>query len=425
MAIKLFSSLRNQGGFSSGDLPQGITAARVQYLVIDEKTNPEAWEKVQGYAGVGAIFYQSINLPNPSKNPLDFKIAYPLFPNNKIFPIKNEIVYIMGLPDTRTETNMSATRDYYFQPINIWNSVHHNAIPNPTSTITTPPSQQQTYKETELGNPQRISAEDSKIELGLTFDENMDVRNLQPFEGDVVYEGRWGQSIRFGSTISGSSNTNNPWSDAGKEGSPIIMLRNGQFKEANVDPWVPILENINSDRSSIYLTSTQRIRLGAAMSNYDSYTGGWGEVPSAPSAYAGSQIVLNSGRLMFNSKSDHILLSAQRTISFNANKGFNFDTDANFVVRVGGSGNNTINLGARKDQGGDEPVILGNKFLEDFENLLDKIVEFTTEMKQPIGQPFGGPPIPSIPPRSIALQAAAKTMKNKIQKYKSEVTFTK
>ena len=52
------------------------------------------------------------------------------------------------------------------------------------------------------------------------------------------------------------------------------MLRNGQFKEQNVDPWVPILENINSDRSSIYLTSTQRIRLGAAMSNYDSYTGG-------------------------------------------------------------------------------------------------------------------------------------------------------
>ena len=54
-----------------------------------------------------------------------------------------------------------------------------------------------------------------------------------------------------------------------------------------------------------------------------------------------------------------------------------------------------------------------------------KIVEFTTVMKEPIGIPFGGPPIPSIPPRSIALQAAAKTMKNKIKKYKSEITFTK
>ena len=114
MAIKLFSSLRNQGGFTSGDLPQGITAARVQYLVIDEKTNPEAWKKVQGYAGVGAIFYQSVNLPNPSKDPLAFKIAYPLFPNNKVFPLKNEIVYVMALPDTRTELNMSAVKDYYF-----------------------------------------------------------------------------------------------------------------------------------------------------------------------------------------------------------------------------------------------------------------------------------------------------------------------
>ena len=424
MAIKLFSSLK-KGGVGSGNLPQGITAARVQYLVLDEKTNKEAWKRANGYAGVGAIYYQSVNLPNPSKDPLAFKVAYPLFPNNKVFPLKNEIVYIIGLPDSTIEGNLSAVKDYYFQPINIWGSVHHNAIPNPTSENSNPPSQQQTYTETQLGNPQRISAEDAGINLGLTFDENMDVRNLQPFEGDVLYEGRWGQSIRFGSTISGSSNTDNPWSDAGNVGSPIVMLRNGQFKEQNVDPWVPILENINSDRSSIYLTSTQRIRLGAAMSNYDSYTGGWGEVPAAPSSYAGSQIILNSGRLMFNSKSDHILLSSQRTISFNANKGFNFDTDANFVVRVGGTGSNTINLGARKDQGGDEPVILGNKFLKDFENLLDKIVEFTTVMKEPIGMPFGGPPIPSIPPRSIALQAAAKTMKNKIKKYKSEITFTK
>ena len=107
MAIKLFSSLRNQGGFTSGDLPQGITAARVQYLVIDEKTNPEAWKKVQGYAGVGAIFYQSVNLPNPSKYPLAFKIAYPLFPNIKVFPLKKG-VQVIRLPDgTAFPANMA------------------------------------------------------------------------------------------------------------------------------------------------------------------------------------------------------------------------------------------------------------------------------------------------------------------------------
>lgn len=426
MAIKLFSSLKNQSKGLGGTGVGAITAARCQYLVLDEKSNPKAWEEVMGYAGVGAIYYQSINLPNPAKDFLDSgKVAYPLFPNHKNYPLKNEIVYIISLPRTQTELNLSATKEYYFQPINLWNSVHHNAIPNPTFNSTVPPAQDQSYTETQLGNVRRSSAEEEGIELGLTFSENPDIRNLQPFEGDIIHEGRWGNSIRFGSTISGSSNTDNTWSDAGTEGSPIIILRNGQFRESGVEPWVPIVENINSDKASIYMTSTQRVRLGAAMSNYDSYTGAFGQVPSAPSAYAGSQIVLNSGRLMFNSKSDHILLSAQRTISFNAVRGFNFDTDANFVVRVGGNGSNTINLGARKDQGADEPVILGNKFLNDFENLLDKLVEFTTVMKEPIGQPFGGPPIPSIPPRSIALQAAVKTMKNKIQKYKSEITFTK
>ena len=142
MAIKLFSSLK-KGGVGSGNLPQGITAARVQYLVLDEKTNKEAWKRANGYAGVGAIYYQSVNLPNPSKDPLAFKVAYPLFPNNKVFPLKNEIVYIVGLPDSTIEGNLSAVKDYYFQPINIWGSVHHNAIPNPTSENSKPPSQQQ------------------------------------------------------------------------------------------------------------------------------------------------------------------------------------------------------------------------------------------------------------------------------------------
>tara|TARA_B100000287_G_scaffold265917_1_gene250149 strand:+ start:1189 stop:2460 length:1272 start_codon:yes stop_codon:yes gene_type:complete len=423
MAIKLFSSLKNNSPTIGGNTGGAIMAARCQYCVLDEKTNPEAWELVNGYAGIGAILYQMVNLPNPSEDPMKLggQVAYPLFPNHKNFPLRNEIVYIIGLPDISSQANLSAIKYYYFQPINLWNTVHHNAIPNPTAFNDKPAAQKQTYKETELGNPQRVSADDAGIELGLTFPENVDIRNLQPFEGDIIHEGRFGQSIRLGSTISGSSHTKNSWSDAGKEGSPIMILRNGQFKERGVDPWVPIIENINSDKSSIYLTSTQRIRLGAARSTYDSYTGAWGETPTAPSGYAGSQVILNAGRLVFNSKSDHILLTANRTISFNSNKGFNFDTDANFVVKVG----TTINLGARKDQGGDEPVILGNKFLDDFEKLLDKLIEFTTVIKEPIGQPFGGPPIPSIPPRAIALQASVQTMKNKIQKYKSEITFTK
>ena len=211
MAIKLFSSLRNKGSFSAKDLPNGIAAARCQYCVLDEKTNPEAWELVNGYAGIGAILYQMVNLPNPSEDPMKLggQVAYPLFPNHKNFPLINEIVYIIGLPDISSQANLSAIKYYYFQPINLWNTVHHNAIPNPTSFNDKPAAQKQTYKETELGNPQRVSAEDADIELGLTFDENMDIRNLQPFEGDIIHEGRFGQSIRLGSTISGSSHTKN------------------------------------------------------------------------------------------------------------------------------------------------------------------------------------------------------------------------
>ena len=43
-----------------------------------------------------------------------------------------------------------------------------------------------------------------KKEWGYTFEQKpKKVENLQPFDGDDLFEGRFGQSIRFGSTVKG------------------------------------------------------------------------------------------------------------------------------------------------------------------------------------------------------------------------------
>ena len=139
--------------------------------------------------------------------------------------------------------------------------------------------------------------------LGTTFKERSNIHPLLPFEGDVIQEGRWGNSIRWGSTV---KNTPNNWSVVGNNGDPIIILRNGQSINASTEGWIPITEDINTDLSSIYATSTQQIPLNASSTSYTSYKD---NKPVIPNQYSGNQLILSSGRLVFNSTKDHVLLS--------------------------------------------------------------------------------------------------------------------
>ena len=103
------------------------------------------------------------------------------------------------------------------------------------------------------------------------MEENSNILPLQQFEGDVTLEGRKGQGIRFGSTVSKRSNINE-WSSVGNNGDPITILVNG-YVTSSADSQV-IIEEINKEQSSIYLTSTQAIPLtpGASIVNPRSNT---------------------------------------------------------------------------------------------------------------------------------------------------------
>lgn len=69
-------------------------------------------------------------------------------------------------------------------------------------------------------------------------------------------EGRFGQSLRFGSS----------------EGiSAITKIRNGQGEETS-EGWNTIEEDINLDKASIYLTSNQQVNLEPNTFNYNSYS---------------------------------------------------------------------------------------------------------------------------------------------------------
>ena len=132
---------------NSSKEPAQIFSARVRYCILDDKTEPEAFKNKGEWNSIGGIFWESVKMPKPSKDLNNGRFAKPLFPNIKNYPLKNEIVYIIQLAAIGVETDTNKKDYYYFQPINIWNSIHHNAIPDGINSPTLPPSQKRDYEQ--------------------------------------------------------------------------------------------------------------------------------------------------------------------------------------------------------------------------------------------------------------------------------------
>ena len=409
--------VKNPTGLSSinptpagSTIPQTIFAARVKFPIVDDKEQPEVFKEFGEWSCIGGIFFDQLSAPNPNATFTSDNYAKPLFPNNSTIPLKNELVYIMTMPNSDVQSNVNSQTFYYFQPINVWNSTHHNAIPDPVFGDTFPESQTQDYEQTSVGNIRRVTDGGTEIDLGKDFKEKLSVRNLQPYAGDLIYQGRWGQSLRFSSTLK-QALIPNPWSNGGEDGDPITIIKNGQHEE-DTEPWIPQVEDINTDKSSIYLTTTQKIPIDVSSKNYKSYQ----SQPESPNTFTGEQIILNSGRLLFNSKTDSILLSSQDSINLNAVNSVNIDAP----ISVLNSGE--IYLG---DKNAFESVILGDKFLSDLQKVLLSLIQLSAALATPIGTPGPSAPNAAIPGPATDTQIKAQNMLNKIEQYKSKVSKTK
>ena len=352
----------------------GVYPARVRKIILDDKRYPDLFKKYGEWSSIGYILFDIIN--NPSADKDSMLIAKPLFPNIKIYPLENEFVSIILLPDSNSETNVNSKTYYYLPPVNVWNNIHHNAVPD---SINEPSDdQKRDYEQSQAGAVRRVTDGSTEINLGETFKERLDTKSLLPFEGDYILEGRWGNSIRFGSTVN-DSNIKNNWSENGENGDPIIILRNGQHDDGK-DAWVPQVENINKDQSSIYITSNQIIPLNPSSEDYTSYKS---DAPTNINKFQGNQIILNSGRLVLNSYEDNILLSSLKTINLNAKKDITFDTPKNIILSSG-----KIYLG---NKNATEPLLLGNKTVTLLQELLSNLNVFMGICSSLISTPPGTP----------------------------------
>lgn len=378
-----------------------IVSVRVKDIILDNN-HPE-FKTYGEWNGVGTIFFDSVKFPFATEV---VNVASPLFPNQKFFPLINELVSIVFLASSNSQEDTNLTEAYYFPPINLWNSQHHNALPDPTQSPNS--NSQQDYEKSSGGIPQdirRVNDNSTEIDLGEGFNEKINTYPLQFYIGDHILEGRWGNSIRLGSTLKNSSNK---WSSVGENGDPIIIIRNGQPQDLTQDSWIPISEDVNKDQSSAYFTQGQKIPLETSSETYNSYR----QAPTKVSEYTANQILFNSGRIVLNSKTDSILLSSNNSISLNSPSSINIDSKE-FIIAT-----NKIYLG-NKDA--TEPLLKGDITVTQLVSMIDALVQFFTA--------YGGEPpnakLASTPLASANVVPTLNSVKASLQsRAKSKNNFT-
>ena len=239
---------------------QKLTAVRVQDIILNIE-HPQAIE-FGGYDAIGTIFFSKLANHNQTTLSKFQPHARPLFSFLKTYPLKNEIVLIISSQGSNIyQSGGIGVVNYYFPILNVWNHPHHNALPTIDGL-----SEKKTandYSQTENGLAVRqVDDGGTDIDLGDYFKEQTKIKPLLPYEGDTIIEGRFGNSIRFGSTNIGESileENKNRWSNNSTVGDPILIIRNGQLEETDGKGWVHSIEDIDDDASSIYLTSNQKL----------------------------------------------------------------------------------------------------------------------------------------------------------------------
>ena len=132
-----------------------------------------------------------------------------------------------------------------------------------------------------------LNSDDITNALGYDLKKKLNATKLEPSEGDLIIEGRFENTIRLGSDIDTSEYSY-------EEESGNIILNVGQTRLPGNSNKKPVKEALDTDGSSIYLTTNQ---------NLEFTPGKVSELfPQVEGAYNGKCVLLNSDKVILNTK---------------------------------------------------------------------------------------------------------------------------
>ena len=315
--------------------PAIVTEVFLEPKKLPRKDIPNGDGKMPDYSYLGTIRARFIESQSDGDVIDDY--IKPLSPHMVAYPLIGEVVNIAK----------HGSQMYYYQPLNLKNHVNMNLANN---TLTDP----------------RVTSRTTEFN-----------RNILSEYGDVVFNGRFGQSMKFGS---------DPFYLY-----PDVKITNRQsvLPQTIADEHYPHVQNINADGSSIFMTSGPAREVDVLIPAAQTLT--------TPDVLDGDMITLNSDRIVFNSKQTDIHMFARRNLNLSANEEINLELGIN---SIGGR----ITLG---DAESTNPMVLGNQLEDLFEKLLTSLVSFSNSVSSATGIAEVGD--------------ASKVMLNEVQNIKSNV----
>lgn len=313
---------------SGSDTFYQIELGEVVDIILDD-THPD----FENYRDIGNAKIRLL-VSNFNEDSEELRYYKAIDTNIKDYPIMGELVLVHDL----------SGKLYYGKRLGLFGSPNQNAAHNISVSprIYKKKGQSSTYEESEASGASDKNLD--KFTYGKYFISNHKIHPLQQFEGDLTIEGRVGHSIRFGHNARAEGEDPNE--------SPNILIRAGQLFDAEKngtdissldDNYLqPIEESINDDASSVYITTNQEVDLVEATAESPS---NFASVEEVPEKYDGKQIILNSDRIIFNSKLNEIIGISKKGISFMTEGLFTIDNDKTLILNT----QDKVNINALSD----------------------------------------------------------------------------
>lgn len=385
---RLISNASNKA--NSPNFAEKIVYGRVLDVILDN-SYPN-YNDLGGIEALYSIKYEIYNENSTGNSENAIGFAQPFDISTNRIPVIDEIVELIDAPSYSLDVKDYPKKVYYKSITNVWNSSHHNALPN-------------------------VSQNKTEVQLGQGTVELNNVQLTQPFPGDTLIQGRLGQFIRF----SGYKHKLNVLTDDSNNGSPFTIISNTSPK-TDSDPFTAKVEDINTEDSIIALASNHKIPIQVQTTLENTYkkdpTIKTKYTPTTPSNYKGPQIVINSSRLVLNAKHDSILLYGSKSVGLSG-PSVNIEGKDYVAIQAPkiylGSGSKSLSLREKN------PIVLGNQLEEWASSLIDLLQSIATD--------FSTATSPA--QASLALVKAGNSMlikltelSNEINKFKSKKVFT-
>lgn len=323
----------------------------------------------------------------------------------RLYPVKHEIVIGVN----------HLNQFFYDFPLNTTASTNNNEVKNLSIDDSTYTNKEESErKDAELGFEQSENNDDASSV------KNDDIRPLQPYEGDLIVEGRFGNSIRL------SRNQDNKASN--------IKIRVGQnSKHSSKKRNEYFNEHLDEDASSLYLVENESVEYTPTTVDSDVHL----QNVATDIAYEGNQIVLATGRMILNAK-EALFAFAKGSVHLTTSSEFTVDAQDNITIHtlknkidiIKGYLDQTVDeyqhtkvkekvsydvpkMYLGEDENEDQPIVLGQVLVD----LLNDMVTWLDQHKHFTPSGPSGPPIPPL----ISMNAATKI---KVEAIKSKRNYT-